>query len=152
QALESVFQARVALGLPGQPPALAILACWPRATLLDSTQLDVLQNEPALDEGWLTVGAAVRPPLARLEALQLESEAPLTAWRSSPGDTWRIGVVEANLTKRSAASVLIFLQEPDSPRREYLASSPDFLVYSTNFALDTELLNSTMHKEKEETL
>src|SRR5215469_14670629 len=38
QALESVFQARVALGLPGQPPALAILACWPRATLLDSTQ------------------------------------------------------------------------------------------------------------------
>jgi hypothetical protein len=88
---------------------LAILACWPQATLLSNTHLNVQQNEPTLDETWLTIVAAVRPPLARLEALQLELDAPLVAWSSSPGDPWRTredNIVKENLKKRAAASAL----------------------------------------------
>jgi hypothetical protein len=88
---------------------LTILACWPQATLLSNTNLDIQQNEPTLDESWLTVVAAVRSPLARLEALQLELETPLVAWSSSPSDPWQTGetnVVKENLKKRAAASAL----------------------------------------------
>nr|WP_180204879.1 hypothetical protein [Pseudomonas sp. SbOxS1]NYU04879.1 hypothetical protein [Pseudomonas sp. SbOxS1] len=88
---------------------LAILACWSRKTLLGSTQLVVQHDEPALDDSWLTVVATVRPPLARLEALQLALADPLVAWSSSPADPWRTGkanVVKANLKKRSEASTL----------------------------------------------
>jgi hypothetical protein len=50
--------------------------------------------DTGLDEEWLTVVAAVRPHLARLEALQLEASAQhrpaLTTWSNAPGDRWRV--------------------------------------------------------------
>lgn len=88
---------------------LTILSCWFQATLLENTHLETQQTEASLDETWLTVVASVRQPLARLEALQLELDAPLTAWSSSPGDPWHTGVnqtVQQNLSKREAGSVL----------------------------------------------
>jgi hypothetical protein len=42
-----------------------------------------------LDVEWLTVVAAVRPSLARLEIHQLASEEPFVAWSSRPGDPWQ---------------------------------------------------------------
>ncbi|MBB5079311.1 hypothetical protein [Nonomuraea endophytica] len=42
----------------------------------------------ALDLDWLTTMAAVRTPLARLEAQQLHGPA-LTAWSTKPGDHWQ---------------------------------------------------------------
>ncbi|CAA9298394.1 MAG: hypothetical protein AVDCRST_MAG93-4427, partial [uncultured Chloroflexia bacterium] len=101
--------AQAIVNLASPHAKLAILACWSQAALLGNTQLDVLQNELALDENWLTVVAAVRPPLARLEALQLELPNPLVAWSSSPGDPWRTGedqVVQKNLQARRDASAL----------------------------------------------
>ena len=88
---------------------LTILACWPQATLLANTNLDTQQPELTLDETWLTVVAAVRQPLARLEALQLELDPPLTAWSSSLGDPWHTGetnIVQENLQTRATASVV----------------------------------------------
>jgi hypothetical protein len=94
----------------------AILACWPRASLLDNTDLDVQHSDLELDEDWLTVVAAVRSPLARLEAMQLELDEPLETWSSSRGNPWRTGedsVVKGNLRKRRDESVLkMALNEP----------------------------------------
>lgn len=61
-------------------------------------QLPALASEPpaagvALDPGWLEVVAAVRAPLARLEAFQREREllgrTPFAAWGNRPGDPWQ---------------------------------------------------------------
>ena len=81
--------ARAITNLASPEGKVAVLACWPRAALLDSTGLAVAQAEADLDETWLTVVAAVRPPLARLEALQLELQTPFDAWTNVPGDPWR---------------------------------------------------------------
>lgn len=60
-----------------------------------------LQPEPpaegtALDPDWLEVVAAVRPPLARLEAHQLEraitGNAGFSGWSSRSGDPWQLSV------------------------------------------------------------
>jgi hypothetical protein len=86
---------------------LAILACWPRAALIATTGLEVAQPDAGLDEGWLTVVAAVRPALARLEALQLELDPTLGSWSSAPGDPWRTAVngpVQANRRVREETS------------------------------------------------
>ena len=88
---------------------LAILAPWPQVSLLDNLGLKIGAFDAALDETWLTVVAAVRPPLARLEALQLELDAPLSVWSSSPGDPWRTAedqVIKQNLQQRAVASPL----------------------------------------------
>ena len=50
--------------------------------------------KPRLDPDWLETVAAVRPPLARLEAVQLEQRLasggePLRAWTNRPGDPWQ---------------------------------------------------------------
>jgi hypothetical protein len=42
-----------------------------------------------LDAEWLTVAAAVRPALARLEVQQLSTGAPLIAWTNRPADPWQ---------------------------------------------------------------
>jgi hypothetical protein len=42
-----------------------------------------------LDRAWLTVVAAVRQPLARLEAHQLTAPRPLVAWATRPDDPWQ---------------------------------------------------------------
>lgn len=80
---------------------LAILASWPQATLLETLGLNIGLTDATLDENWLTVVAAVRPPLARLEALQLELDVPLTMWSSSPGDPWRTAEVKHKQDQRA---------------------------------------------------
>src|SRR5437899_1376507 len=45
-----------------------------------------LQRAPGLDADYLTVVAAVRPALARLEAEQLAAAQPWTAWANRPED------------------------------------------------------------------
>jgi hypothetical protein len=52
---------------------------------------------PALDREWLTVNAAVREPLAGLEAYQLDAELEelwpaLSAWANRPDDPWQKAV------------------------------------------------------------
>ena len=79
---------------------LAILACWTRDTLVADSKLAVGQAEEALDETWLTLVAPTRANLARLEALQLEMERPLTTWSSSPGDPWQKALIAENLARR----------------------------------------------------
>ena len=67
--------------------------------------------DPALDIDWLPVVAVVRPPLARLEALQLEASTlgafdALATWSScEPGDPWRTKLVGANAGSRSTDTV-----------------------------------------------
>ena len=82
---------------------LAILACWTRDTLIADSQLVVDQTEPLLDETWLTVIAPTRANLARLEALQLELNTPLSAWSNSPGDPWQQKLVAENLGLRDTS-------------------------------------------------
>ena len=85
---------------------LAITARWPLAALRDRTRLTA-ETESALDAQWLPVMAAVRPALARIEAVQLEASlldtfAPLAAWSSAPsGDPWRTQLVADNKTARA---------------------------------------------------
>ncbi len=84
---------------------LSILAKWRRAQLLAQTELKMNQPETTLETTWLTNVATVRPPLARLEAMQLEARestilSPLTAWTSSPGDPWQAKRVKNNLNLR----------------------------------------------------
>ena len=52
------------------------------ATLTAETATD-------FDAEWLTVVAAVRRSLARLEAFQLEATTPFDAWTNRPGDPWQ---------------------------------------------------------------
>jgi hypothetical protein len=51
--------------------------------------IPAVQQAAGLDDGWLTVAAAVRPALARLEAHQLAATPPFTAWANRPGDPWQ---------------------------------------------------------------
>jgi len=88
---------------------LAILACWSQDTLLRHTKLMVEQTEQTIDEQWLTVVAAPRANIARLEAIQLEIEPPLDAWSSSPSDPWQMARVKENLAQRNTDVVGIKL-------------------------------------------
>lgn len=102
---------RRAAGIPDGVPALAaalsalvspqgalpVLATWARDDLLAATGLD---PAPAadVDGEWLTLAAAVRPPLQRVEAVQLGSE-PLTAWTNSD-DPWLREDIARNAARR----------------------------------------------------
>jgi len=78
----------------------AVLARWPRDDIVTCLMLDTTEIAPDLDEAWLTVVAAPRAALARLEALQLEMARPLTGWSSSPHDPWQTAQVANNALKR----------------------------------------------------
>jgi hypothetical protein len=85
---------------------LAVLAAWPTNSLKSDGGVIATNPDTSLDTTWLTVAAAVRSNLARLEAVQLESSSPLSAWTSSPGDPWRTGpdaAVQKNLACRRDA-------------------------------------------------
>lgn len=85
----------------------AVLSAMHTQTLHSTTQIAA---DDALSDDWLPVVAAVRQPLANLEALQLEATlkggfAPLTTASSAPGDHWgtqAVAELTANLqlTKR----------------------------------------------------
>jgi hypothetical protein len=92
--------ARAIAALASPNTKLAILACWTRDALIANSELVVDQAESTLDETWLTVVAATRANLARLEALQLETSTPFAAWSSSPEDPWQMKLVEENLARR----------------------------------------------------
>ena len=62
---------------------LAITAAVP------AEQIPSLERAPDLDDVFLTVAAAVRPPLARLEAAQLAAAQPLTPWANRARDPWQ---------------------------------------------------------------
>jgi hypothetical protein len=87
---------------------LAVLARWPVADLKRLTQLELDEPEADLDAQWLTVVAATRANLARLEAMQLEIDPLFVAWTSSPGDPWRVQpgrIIDRNRTIRAGQSV-----------------------------------------------
>jgi hypothetical protein len=56
---------------------------------LRTTALPGLERTDVQDAEWLTVAAAVRPALARLELHQLAADAPLVAWTNRPADPWQ---------------------------------------------------------------
>ena len=75
------LDAAVALVSPtGQ---LAITAVTP------ADDIPGLQRAPDLDDEYLTVVAAVRPALARLEAAQLAAAQPFAAWANRVSDPWQ---------------------------------------------------------------
>jgi hypothetical protein len=90
---------------------LSVLTTWDTGQLLAATGLRVGAEDPALDRDWLPVVAAVRPGVARLEALQLGgrhlgTHAPLRPFSNSadPGDPWRLGAVGRNRTARESGA------------------------------------------------
>lgn len=86
---------------------LIILACWEKKDFIENTNLAV-EHQEEIEEEWLTVIAAVRSNLARLEALQLELPTPMVSWTNSPGDPWRSAddnIVKKNLEIRKTKSV-----------------------------------------------
>ena len=62
---------------------LAITAATP------AQDIPAVQPATGLDEAWLTVVAAVRPALARLEAHQFTAAQPFTAWANRAADPWQ---------------------------------------------------------------
>lgn len=89
---------------------LSIMAAWEAGALSAATGVDLAGPKPTLDERWLTVAAAVRPPLARLEALQLEAAALTARTSASDDDPWRQAAVAENLELRKAG--LTELRQP----------------------------------------
>lgn len=86
---------------------LAILSRVERNTLARKSRVDMSKPASGLDETWLPVIAAVRAPLARVEALQLqnlldEAVPAFVAWSSAPDDPWRTAAL-ANLRQRQTA-------------------------------------------------
>ncbi|MFO1415282.1 MAG: hypothetical protein U1F10_15535 [Burkholderiales bacterium] len=74
--------------------ALPVLPVVARALLPANLQVSApLDGRPALDRVWLEVAAAVRAPLARLEAhqyaRQVEGAAPWAAWTTNPANPWQ---------------------------------------------------------------
>lgn len=88
---------------------LAVTARWTAANLRAVTGLATGAADATLETDWLTILAAVRPVLARIEAIQLEagilgSLPPLTAWANSP-QHWREADVAANVAARKAGKL-----------------------------------------------
>ena len=86
---------------------LSLTARWATDAL---TEASALKSEAPLvgaDMSWLSPLAAVRPPLARLEAAQLQAQhfasmPPLRAWANT-ADLWRTDLVAANAELRQAS-------------------------------------------------
>ncbi|MDX2815738.1 hypothetical protein PV410_24765 [Streptomyces sp. PA03-5A] len=84
---------------------LAVLSVVPLGTLRELSGLTAAAD-PGLDEEWLPVVAAVRPHVARLEAVQLAAlvgDAPsLAPTSSAPGDHWRTTALAGLRAARTA--------------------------------------------------
>ncbi len=68
---------------------------------------------PRLDPDWLEVVAAVRPALARLEAVQLQERLraggrPLRAWTNHRGDPWQSAAASDSEPRRGSRLVAVF--------------------------------------------
>ena len=95
---------------------LAVLARMPRSDVPAG-----LAPAPTLDEAWLAVVAAVREPLARLEAHQLAAGSSagagpaLTAWSNRPDDPWQTAPPHTRLvTVHAPAGLDLATVPPDS--------------------------------------
>lgn len=83
---------------------LCLTSRWDKSALMTAS---ALKNDAALagaEVSWVSPLAAVRPPLARLEAAQLQASClaqmqPLMAWANT-GDLWRTDLVAANAELR----------------------------------------------------
>jgi hypothetical protein len=78
---------------------IAVLSRVSGATLAAKSQIRTYAADTSLDEDWLAVNAAVRPYMARLEALQLEAAPQFTAWSTAPDDHWQTAAL-TNLQAR----------------------------------------------------
>lgn len=98
--------ARAIANLASPNAGIAILACWNKTAISNNTGVNTAQAEDINDE-WLTIMAAVRAKLAKLEALQLEMNEPFVTWTNSVNDPWRTGndnIVQQNLENRQTGS------------------------------------------------
>jgi len=105
-SVSNLAQALVQVAAPNG--RLAITVKWSVATLTAAAGLEVDAPEADLDSEWLTVVSAVRPALARLEAMQLEAQIleqfePLSAWTNSSGDPWQTDLVAQNVSDRKGS-------------------------------------------------
>jgi hypothetical protein len=71
--------ARAIANLASPNAALTILACWDKTAIENNSGLNTQQPEN-INEKWLTIIAAVRAKLAKLEALQLEINDLFMTW------------------------------------------------------------------------
>ncbi|MER5423919.1 hypothetical protein [Streptosporangium roseum] len=93
----SLIEGRVAAAPAGQALSrddlvaalAALLSPTGQVALTGRLVVPSLQVDALLDREWLPVVAAVRAPLARLEAHQLAAGTRLTAWSNKPGDPWQ---------------------------------------------------------------
>lgn len=92
---------------------LPILTFWVRASLTAHAPLE--PRPDSLEETWLTVVASVRPPLARIEAHQLDTRArgktALAAW-SSDADPWRTSTIKPGAADRNTGTPFGYLLDP----------------------------------------
>lgn len=112
-ALDQPAGAIGALAASGGGGQLPVLGRIPLEALLAASRLRIDAADAALDQEWLTVMAAVRPPLAAVEALQLEAAlgtdadaAPfpgVTVWSNAPGDPWQVQALAALRQRRLEA-------------------------------------------------
>ncbi|MBO9571406.1 MAG: hypothetical protein J7497_04255, partial [Chitinophagaceae bacterium] len=96
--------ARAIVQLAAPEAKLSVLACWQTSDFISKTKIEKDHAEN-IDTEWLTMVAATRPGLARLEALQLELLPELPCWTNSYGDPWQKGedgVIQNNLKSRKA--------------------------------------------------
>jgi hypothetical protein len=109
------------LDAPGLAAAIAELAA-PEGQLAVLGRIDLsdwptkFTAAPTLDAEWLAVNAAVREPLARLEAHQLEglldgSGAPFEAWTNRPDDPWQL-TAPVSESEVKAATRLVAIYGP----------------------------------------
>lgn len=117
--------ARALAELASPDGKLTVTSRWVTADLVDASSVDADVIEADLDDEWLSVMAAVRPTLSRLEALQLEARVlerfePFRAWSSSPGDPWQTALVAQNVAARRGGGGITSL----NPRRFVAAYGP----------------------------
>ena len=100
--------ARAIADLVAPEGQLAIMSQIPANTIAAVSQLDPTPDG-TLEDDWLTMVAAVRQPLARLEALQLEAQMKgdgnqaLTAYSNAPADHWLKAQLNTGITPRFIA-------------------------------------------------
>lgn len=103
RADETIARAIVELASP--TGRVGVLASMKLGDLLRVTGIDPTEDND-LDEDWLSVCAAVRPHLARVEALQLEAMVPsafppLLTWSNSREDHWQREALADFVTERN---------------------------------------------------
>src|SRR5262249_2397557 len=109
--------ARVIAELATPDGKMSVLGRWPRDVLVARTGLQTASEATNLERDWLGTAAAVRPSLARFEALppegpHLRTQAPRRAWASHPADPWRTDAVKDNATAREGGVRPVALKTP----------------------------------------